>query len=1008
MADQGMYSLLVDIRANIASLKTDMDRATGILTSSGSKMSKVMEGVAQGIGQAFGKYAIEGVVNLSHALTALAEKGEKAGDVFDNFKSLGGSATAIEAARKAVLGTVSAFDLMQAANAGLIKGIPNLNGRFAELVEYSHRFAEATGQETVPVLNNLIQALGTGSQRALKEFGFNLQEGASKSKNVADALAQVAGKMATLAPITDSVTTSHEAFSTAMQDAIKHIAIGINESGSLAKGYRDLAVEIEKINWREVGDNIGYVAGKFGELLSKISSAIGPLNDFASKLRNTFDLAEQGAAFLKIKQLELQKMVQSSSPILSDYLPFDLPGAAAQREKQKKDGSNLDAQIASAKQESNSLLFKKLFDSLSSVQAPQFKSNSTLYGAQSPQDAGYQWNSKTGGWVKPSGSSGGGSGSGGGSSSTSREQTDQKKLLDERSKALADMADEDLKARTRVEELLARKREDSVQTWANEFQQVFSGSILQLFPSFGKLAGEFGQSLSEGLVGLFSDSKGSSGGLAGSFSSFLGSGLSTNQAHSAGVSGPGMADGSFGPDASAAAAVPSIGVIMQAGQAAMQFIQDMRGARKTDAANNNFSGTGSVLAQLILGNQLGGPLGSAIGGMMGRGPQNKETQGRHQFANYIEDQAAAKGGFTVYDGKGGQSKLTNFMEGSSSKFNDPKWADKLNSQSAEVQKTFSGLGEAFKNLLGITEDVGGQIAAMLGDNLKFNIDSARLMVKKLGLSFEEIEKQLVDIGLKGEKTWLEIETDIQGVAEAFKPGIAAVGDFAGAMNNLLGSGARGAEAVKSVKDIAVEAGEAGIKSFEALRVELLKTFDPATVDAFFAALKQRGVTSIGELMQISDRTAGGIVADMQALGVKFTDSGKKIGDGLSANTSSTDSNTQALNANTKALGGSAPDPAKEEEEIPIDETTVARKAVRGPRIAMNADIATPRRGAWRGGDMMGNITSNGKGGGYVVNVDARGAGHGVEKTIRSAMQTTERRVMESMGRSARRNSRRTT
>jgi hypothetical protein len=232
------------------------------------------------------------------------------------------------------------------------------------------------------------------------------------------------------------------------------------------------------------------------------------------------------------------------------------------------------------------------------------------------------------------------------------------------------------------------------------------------------------------------------------------------------------------------------------------------------------------------------------------------------------------------------------------------------------------------------------------------------------------------------------------------------------MENLLGSGAKGFEAVQSIRDIAVEAGEAGIKNFDALRVELLKTFDPATVDAFFKALKQRGVTTIGEMMQLSDAAAGSIVADMQALGVKFTDSGKKITDGISANTASTDSNTSALNANTRALGGKAPAASDSGDD---GETTPYAKGgiITGPTRALmgengpEAVLPLTRRNGKLGVHMFGSIGGGG-GGGYVIHVDARGASPGVEKAIRSALISSERRVMEGVSRAARRGARRTT
>jgi phage-related minor tail protein len=151
---------------------------------------------------------------------------------------------------------------------------------------------------------------------------------------------------------------------------------------------------------------------------------------------------------------------------------------------------------------------------------------------------------------------------------------------------------------------------------------------------------------------------------------------------------------------------------------------------------------------------------------------------------------------------------------------------------------------------------------------------------------------------------------------------------------------------------------------------------------------------------------------MQALGVKFTDTGKKIGDSISSNTASTDANTRALNANTKAQGGKAPsDPV---DELETDVTMAKGGILTGPTRALmgeagpEAVLPLTRKNGKLGVAMFGNIAANGHGGGgYSIHIDARGAAPGVEKSIRSALRNSERRVLDSISRSASR-SRRTT
>lgn len=990
MADNGIYNLLIDIRANISTLSRDMEGATSILKASTGKMNQVMKGFFEGLGRELSTGLAKNIGNISAAIGNMAAEGDKLSAISDNFQKLGGSAQAIKAAQSAVLGTVNAFDLMQAANAGLLRGIPDLNSKFADLAKFANQFADATGQETVPVLNDLMTAIGSGKAEALKKFGFELQEGATKSQNMATAMEQLAQRTAEMAPLTESVTQGHEAFSAAMQEAVGQVSIAINDNPQLTQTYNDLAEAIRQIDWKGVGDNVSSMISIIAGAMPTLQAVVNQVNNFALGLRAiTGNLQPMEAQLKKLGELE-SDAARLKNLKENEFGDWFTGGTAEKRYNEKL------AEIKKQKDILANMNKTKLNDDFDNFITGLPGVQMGGGGASKVEASTKATNSRV---VKDK---------------HDKEEKSAKDLADYKIKFNKEIVEDEKKARLRIEEDLANNRERDVQNWGNVFQDVFSTLIPNLSPAFAELAGGFAADLATAIGEFFSDGTGNT---------FLGAGATTDQAHGAGIQGPGQEDGSFG---GGGGKWEQNSQNVQAEFATvMQLFSSIRDAKARDKANGDNSGTGAAVgggAGTAIGAIFGGPLGAQIGGQVGnfvggfvggflkRGPQNKETIARHQFANYMEDNINSKGAFTVYDGKGGSSKLNSFLEGPTNKFNDPKWADNLNSQADKVKGTFSGLGEAFKNLLGITEDVGGQIAAMLGENLKYNLDSARHMVKRLGLSFEDIEKQLVDIGLKGDKTWLEIETQIQGVAEAFKPGLTAVGAFGTAMSNLLGSGAKGFEAVQSIRDIAVEAGEAGIKSFDALKVELLKTFDPATVDAFFKALKQRGVTSIGELMQLSDRAAGGIVADMQALGVKFTDTGKKITDGISANTASTDSNTSALNANTRALGGKAP--AVEEPEEP-EEAFAKGGIVHGPTRALmgengpEAVLPLTRRNGKLGVHMFGSIGGGG-GGGYVIHVDARGATPGVEKAIRSALITSERRVMDGVSRAARRGARRTT
>jgi hypothetical protein len=362
----------------------------------------------------------------------------------------------------------------------------------------------------------------------------------------------------------------------------------------------------------------------------------------------------------------------------------------------------------------------------------------------------------------------------------------------------------------------------------------------------------------------------------------------------------------------------------------------------------------------------------------------------------MEDKLEAMGGFQVRGSDGSFSNLTNFKEGSRDRFNQPGWADGFNKTPGA--STFSGLAMGLKEILGITGDVDGQIAAMLGENLANNVDNARHLVQQLGVTFEDVQGQLVEMGKRGEKTWLEIETGIQGAADAFQPGLKAVGDWNQGMQNLLNSGARGFESIQSVRDIFVEAGEAGIASMEQLRQEMLKTYDPEIVSAFFAAANQRGVTTIEAGMKLDDRTAGGFVADMQASGVKFKEVGEQISKATGAVDSSIKEATGSIQSLTSTIRGLNLSQSSTDYED-TEEAFAAGGIVTGPTRALMGEAGpeailplTRRNG--RLGVALHGMSGGGQSNAVNINIDARGASPGVEYLIEDRMNQMRREILE--------------
>lgn len=245
------------------------------------------------------------------------------------------------------------------------------------------------------------------------------------------------------------------------------------------------------------------------------------------------------------------------------------------------------------------------------------------------------------------------------------------------------------------------------------------------------------------------------------------------------------------------------------------------------------------------------------------------TTARKTVERWIENKLMEGGALSLYDSDGklrpwdGNIMRTDPRVEGGNPFTNEGWADDYNGGTNSV---FDGLGKALQKLLGITEDVGGQIGYMLSLSLGENVDNARLMVQQLGLSLEELEKPLLESALAGEMSWHDYNVAVQGVTEAFKEGRAEWAVYEQAFNSLIASGGRGSAALKDFRDIAVEGLEAGAKTMEDLKARLIKDgANPEEVQALFQAAAQRGIETLEGWKDASDATAGAIVGDMYAL-----------------------------------------------------------------------------------------------------------------------------------------------
>lgn len=968
MADAAVASIFVELRADISNLRTELNAATAQLKATESKVGSITKGISTALKGAFafagGAIALIGIKKLGDAVLDLAKKGEAAGSIRDSFEKLGGSSSAIAQAKEATLGLVSSFDLMQIANSGLLRQIPDFNNQFATIADVAARVADATGGDTKQAIEGLTSAIAAGKPKMLEQFGLLIDaEKAYKNYATANKLAgdsltdlqkkeavQLAAldalkeKQSQLAPIGDSVANAWDAMGVALDEVQTDIGIAINENENLRTALRNMNEQLSKIDWAQFANDIS----------EAIATIVNFISEAIPKVQQFFHEFVRGAKIIgeTNRQLGDKGILKIGEAYSSAVAEIDKAEAHAKTmeglEGIRKDVDTLTISLAKARSQADlSKLTEQVLDlSKRSKEAGlttmglggEVIKVTELYNRQAetlPEVAkghiDIAKNSARAGDVSDKAGKKGEAAAKKIADANKKAKEEVQKLAESFVKLQRDLENSKLEEvlKSKINLAGAGKMTAADQAEFNktiEQLKVHIGTEVQAGLSEGLAKGaidpkaaeaykneminngvkpwiddmkeqqeEAAKQMQEAYSSVFDDLGGEFAGILGQIDSDLGEMVSTISDALSDETKAGIMQGlasAFGYENSEAGA-QAFGAEAQGYMAAgSDVLEASLSAKDTDKKNKSNKGTGGAVGAGIgaaIGGAFGGAAGAQIGAQIGKiageligdtmkwGPQNKETIARHAFANFVEDQFKKLGEVSFYDTKNKlqsfQGDKLNFLEGpSNARFNQPGWAEDMNKWGGEARSTFTGLGEALEEVLGLTEDVGAQIGFMMGENLAGSIDNARLMVQYLGLDLQELEDALVETGLRGEMSWHEVEVALQGVHRAFEPGLEAVGAFDNAFQNLIDSGGRGMDAVKAFRDIAVEAQEAGIKTMDELKNHLLaKGMDPAMVDSLMQAVAGRGIETIQQWAEASNRTAGGVIADIESLNKVIAD-----------------------------------------------------------------------------------------------------------------------------------------
>lgn len=1025
--------LTVELKALTTKFEQGFDKATKAVSRAEKNIKKSMGGISLAAQVQLGKDIFTAASAAARGIAELAARGDELDDLTGTFNALGGSAAQIDIAKSALLGTVSSIDLLKAANEGMIKQIPGFADNFGMIADYAGRFAEATGGDSVEALNKLTSALTTAKEKKLADLGIvinqeeaykkyadqigvtvaALDNSQKKHARQVEAINALADANSRLAPMGDSVNASFDALNQTLSEGVTKVFQSVASNEALTQGFREVQSALKEVDWETWGQGISNAI----TLVVNLTSAIAKLAEMTgiAKVANLEFIKTHyslGRAFMSADEAQ-QARLKSLNKEMEDL------GARVARNPFKN--SPLLKGILGWTPEAVEAEKQRLVGEISKVQQ-EIRDQAWAGWASEPDKAqGPSPISKLADDIQKLKTVS----SSGAAQAIAQPRAEIRAMADEAERA----ADKVKRLAEEFDDYLKEKRVDSLQSQIDEaidtlnrprldglkqeltkilrddFMKRWQEAIAsgaKAMPVVEKAADEMVEEVGQNIEDRWSKSGQQAVDSISQDAKDIGKGVAQINSLLGGQSQT-MADDV------AAMINPYIAAIKMAWETYKAFT---RGAELDKQTKSN-RGTGEAIGGMF--GDLGREIGGEIGAQFKWGAKNIESRARHAFANYVEEAFEKLGQVTFRDAVGIMRRVRgtdfNFLEGSNDRYNMPGWVEQMSGWGEEAKATFSGLGVAMTALLGLTEDVGGQIGFLLGENLAGNIDNARLLVQQLGISFEDLEKALFESAMQGKITFAEFEIGITNAANAFKPGLVAVNDLKGAMDQLVGSGGRGVAALMGVRNAAVEAMEGGARTIEQLGQQMLaQGVDPTLVENFMLAIRERGIKTLEELANASDRVAAGIVAELE-------------------------SNDETLRGQwarmTEDLKGLAEtiESIPKEKDIKLNVTTTFDKNTeqfiaaggmqmevrQGAKAFANGGVvsgATPfgygggklgvagEAGAeaimplTRIGGKLGVLAMNGGGStGNVYHIDARGADLGVERRIRAALVDVEERAV---------------
>lgn len=194
--------------------------------------------------------------------------------------------------------------------------------------------------------------------------------------------------------------------------------------------------------------------------------------------------------------------------------------------------------------------------------------------------------------------------------------------------------------------------------------------------------------------------------------------------------------------------------------------------------------------------------------------------------------------------------------GGSTDFGSGQFDDAFAQQSAQVQASFNAVGSAFEQLLGVTDDISGQIAAVLFNNVGESLQNLQILVQTTGRSFEDLGDAIIQSFFNGNLSIQQAYDSLAQLQQLFEVGIpGAIGAVDQAISNFqtaLADGRGSRMLIDSLRDIGAEGREVG-RSLQSVAQQVGASlgFSTNQVAQLFEAMRVVGISSVQQLAEAS-------------------------------------------------------------------------------------------------------------------------------------------------------------